>query len=119
MAIITLNGKTFMGKVISIKIDDQVITTEEKNINISIQGDVDSLHVDACSKLDVTGNVKKLSTTSGDIKIGGNVEGGITSVSGDVTIKGNITGNIQTVSGDVSSGETIKGNVSTISGDIN
>ena len=40
-------------------------------------------------------------TTSGDVRVGGNVAEDVTTVSGEVVVKGDIKGNIKTVSGDI------------------
>lgn len=119
---ITINGKTITssksivitnGKVI---IDGNDATPMDKTINISVQGDVENLHVDVCSKIQITGNAKTVHSTSADIEISGSVNGNVGSTSGDISC-GNVTGNIQTVSGDVKC-EEVKGSVSTLSGDI-
>ena len=51
------------------------INTDEKVINITIEGDVERLEVDYCSSIRITGNAKRVKTLNGDIEIGGNVEG--------------------------------------------
>ena len=102
---IVINGKSYIGNSVSIKnnkitIDGNVIETEEKNIKIEIQGDIEELKVDECDSVKVTGNVKNLTT-----------------MSGDVTVKGDVSGNVKTMSGDVECGK-VGGNISTMSGDI-
>ena len=102
---ITINGKTYLssgnisivnGTVI---MDSEKFSTDEKIINISIEGDMNTLEVDCCDKVSIKGEVGRVSTVSGDIECG-NVNGGISSVSGDVRC-GNVGGSISTVSGDV------------------
>lgn len=102
---ITINGKTYSssgnisvinGKVI---MDGGEFTTEDKIINIHVEGDMNTLEVDCCDKVTVNGEVGRVSTVSGDIECR-NVNGGVSSVSGDVRC-GNIGGNVSTVSGDV------------------
>lgn len=121
--IVNINGTTYTssksitvidGKVI---IDGNDVTPSGKEINISIEGSVENLEVDACSKVTVNGNVKTLRTTSGDIDVKGNVEGSISTTSGDIDCGGNIGGDVKTVSGDVDCGK-ISGNVSSVSGDV-
>jgi acetyl/propionyl-CoA carboxylase alpha subunit len=102
---IVINGKSYTGNSVSIKnnkitIDGSVIETEEKNIKIEIQGDIEELKVDECDSVKVTGSVKNLTT-----------------MSGDVTVKGDVSGNVKTMSGDVECGK-VGGNISTMSGDI-
>lgn len=106
MSNITINGKSYRGNSVSI-IGNQVIIDgvkqdmpDEKNIIISIEGNVDTLSVDACNKITVSGTVKTLKTMSGDVKCG-DVEGDIKTMSGDVKCK-SVSGKIKTMSGDIS-----------------
>lgn len=89
----------------------------DKVVNITIDGDVESLHVDCCSTLSVDGNVKTLKSGSGDVTVSGNVSGNISTGSGDVNCCNVEEGDVTTGSGDV---HCIKvgGRVSTGSGDI-
>lgn len=100
-------------------IDDNLVDTgDSKTINISVEGDLDTLVVDYADKVSITGNVKgSASTTSGDISIGGD-SGSAGSTSGDIKVKGNVTGSISTTSGDVEVGGSVGGRINTISGDI-
>jgi hypothetical protein len=105
MSTVVINNNTYSGNNIVISkgkviIDGKDVTPDSKEININIQGDINELKVDACDKLSVTGNVKNVSTKSGDIDITGNVEGSIQTMSGDVDC-GNVGGSISTMSGDV------------------
>ena len=75
------------------------------------------MDVDYCSNLKVQGDVKDISTTSGDVSITGNVTGSIQATSGDIDVRGNVGGSVQTSSGDVECYE-VAGNVKTRSGDI-
>lgn len=118
---INVNGKTFAssrsivisnGKVI---IDGKDVTPAEKEITITVTGDVNSLEVDYCNKIDITGNVGKLSSTSADVNVTGN-SGDINTVSGDVDVEGD-AGSIETVSGDVDC-MNVAGSVDTLSGNI-
>lgn len=88
------NGRVFIdGKEIDIDKDQKVI-------NIEITGDVKSLIVDSCDKVTVGGNVERIGTVSGDVRVGGDVGGSISTVSGDVRC-GEIAGSVSTVSGDI------------------
>ena len=105
MNTITINGNTYSGNNIVVTngkviVNGKDVTPDSKEINISVQGDIDELKVDSCNKVSVTGNVKSVSTKSGDIDIAGNVEGSVQTMSGDVDC-GNINGAISTMSGDI------------------
>lgn len=121
MAQIVINNKTVIGKSISILnnrviVDGKSVELEEsKVINISVEGDVENLSVDVCETVKVTGNVKKLSTVSGDVDCG-HVEGNVETTSGEV-ICGDVNGSVKTMSGDVVA-SVVKGSVNTLSGDI-
>ncbi|MBO4516167.1 hypothetical protein J5751_01735 [bacterium] len=121
-----INGRVFTGNNISINCGRIVIDGEEcvnvkelpeKEINITITGDVSDLKVDYCNRVQVNGSVKKLQTASGDVEVDGNVTGGIQTASGDVDVTGNVDGDVQTASGDVDCGN-VSGRVSTMSGNI-
>lgn len=105
MSTIRINNNSYVGNSVVITngkiiIDGKDVTPNSKEINISIEGDINELKVDACNKVSVTGNVKNVSTKSGDIEVTGNVEGSIQTMSGDVEC-GNVGGSISTMSGDV------------------
>lgn len=109
MAQIIINRKNFVGGNIHIGngkviIDGKDVTSEynseEKEINITVTGDIQSLEVDSCNKVLVTGNTGPVKTVSGDVDITGDVAGSVNTVSGDVDC-GNIAGSVRTVSGDI------------------
>ena len=121
---VTINGKTITsngsisiinGKVIIDGVEQD--TGDAKEINISIEGDVKTLNAPGCNTIEVSGNVDKLSTSSGDVEVGGNVYQGIQCSSGDVEVEGDVAGDIQTSSGDVKCGK-VEGDVTTTSGSI-
>lgn len=104
---ISINGKVFghgnniciqNGKVI---IDGVVSESSEKVINITIDGDVDTLDVDCANQISITGNVKKVKTQTGDVDISGNVEGNVETQTGDVDIEGSVSGDVDTTTGDI------------------
>jgi len=106
MSRITINGNSYSGDSIvvtngKVVIDGKDVTPDSKEINISVDGNIDELKVDACDKVLVTGSVKNIST-----------------ISGDVGVTGDVGGSIQTISGDVECG-CVEDSVSTISGDVN
>lgn len=102
---IIINGISYSGNNITIQngkviVDGKNLTPEDKEINILIEGNIDSVKVDYCNELLIKGDAGNIST-----------------VSGDVSVLGKVTGSIMTTSGDVDC-TTISGNVSTVSGDI-
>lgn len=103
---ITINGKTITSSGNIIVSNGRVIvggtdvTPEGKEIIIVVNGNVDKLEVDACSKVTITGNANNVKTVSGDIEIQGAVSGSVSSVSGDVDC-GDIKGSVSTISGDI------------------
>lgn len=105
MSRVTINGKTYIGNNIivsngKIMIDEKNVTSDDKVIIITVNGNIDSLKVDTCNKLGIIGNVTNVNTVSGDVDINGNVSGSIQTVSGDVKCK-NVGGSINTLSGDI------------------
>lgn len=105
MSSVTINGKTYIGNNIIVSngkiiIDEKNVTSDDKVINITVNGNIDSLKVDTCNKLEIIGNVTNVNTVSGDVDINGDVSGSIQTVSGDVKCK-NVGGSINTLSGDI------------------
>lgn len=105
MNTISINGNTYSGNSIvvtnsKIIINGKDVTPDSKEINIKVDGNIDELKVDACNKVEVTGDVSNLKTQSGDVEISGNVTGSIQTMSGDVDC-GTVGGSISTMSGDV------------------
>jgi len=105
MSTITINGNTYSGNSIVVTngkviINGKDVTPEGKEINITVEGNIDELKVDACNKVSVTGSVKSIITKSGDIEVTGDVDGNIQTMSGDVDC-GHVQGSISTMSGDV------------------
>ncbi len=77
------------------------VTPDSKIINISIEGDINTLSVDSCRKIDVIGNIGSIKTTSGDVSIEGYINGSIQTMSGDVKCGGSVNGGVTTMSGDI------------------
>lgn len=120
-AYIQINGKTYRGDNLSIingkfVIDNEDVTPNEKEIRIEVNGNIGTLNVDVCEDLQITGDVDKVRTLSGDITITGNARSKVETQSGDI-VCGDVYGNVKTMSGDVKSGH-ISGDVNTMSGDI-
>lgn len=122
MAII-IDNQTFYGNNVTIRnnkiiVDGVDVTNQlpdQKTYNIKIDGNVDKLDVATCNELKISGDVKDLSTASGDVYCA-NITGNISTQSGDVDC-GGVGGSISTMSGDVTC-ETVAGSVKTMSGDI-
>jgi len=123
---VTINGKTITttgAGSVSI-INGEVFingkkqdTGDAKEINISIEGNVEKLKAQGCNTVSVSGDVTSLSTSSGDVEVEGNVLAGIQCSSGDVEVEGDVSGSIKTSSGDVKCGR-VAGDVKTMSGNI-
>ena len=86
------------GKVIADGVD---VTPDAKEISITVNGNVDKLEADACSKISVTGDVGSVKTQSGDVDVKGAINGSVQTMSGDVDCGGPIGGSVSTMSGDV------------------
>ena len=120
---IKIDNISYSGRSISISrnkiiIDGKDVTEnhkDSKNITISVAGDLESLDVDYCDKIEIAGNVGKARTGSGDINCA-SITNGAQTGSGDIECE-SITGDVQTGSGDVKT-TTITGSVRTGSGDI-
>lgn len=107
MASITINGVTISGSrsvVVrngQVIVDGKNVTPEDvKEINITVNGNVGKLDVDACQTISVTGDVSSVGTLSGDVTIDGDVKGSVKTLSGDVAC-GSVGGSVMTMSGDV------------------
>ena len=123
MNTININGVSYQSKgnitVINGKviIDGDDVTPNGKEINISIDGNIENLDIDVCSKLSITGDVNRLKTTSGDVEVSGNIKGSVNTMSGDVECRGDVDGDITTMSGDVDCGK-VAGSIKSTSGNI-
>lgn len=105
MGSITINGNSYVGNSIVVSngkviIDSKDMTVDGKQINITINGNINDLKVDSCEKISVKGNVGSIKTTSGDVDIVGDVSGSVQTMSGDVDCS-NIEGSVSTMSGDI------------------
>ena len=90
--------------------------SNEKEINITIEGNVDCLQVQCAGTITVNGDTKSVKTGSGNVTVTGCVKGNINTGSGDVRC-GNVEEDINTGSGDVHCGN-VGGRVTTMSGDV-
>lgn len=116
MAKIKIGSKEYEGKNIEIKkgdiyIDGNYVHTQTpgNNINITIQGDIETL-AGHFGDVTINGKADLVSTKSGDVTVNGSVKGNVDSNSGDINVSGDVSGNVNTTSGDI--------NVNTVSGDI-
>ena len=110
MSTVVINGKTYRGNgnvsIINGKIllngkpVEDLESIDEKVINITVNGDVDKIDVDACNSIDVKGNVDVVKTMSGDVEVHGDVTGDVKTMSGDIDC-GNVGGNASSMSGDI------------------
>lgn len=119
-ASVTINGISYSGNNISMSngnviVDGKIIESDDKQIFIKVEGNIQSLNIPSCKKLEVNGDVGSLVTVSGEVKCQ-NVGGSIKTTSGDVNCL-TVAGDVNTTSGDVS-GTTFIGNVKTVTGDI-
>ncbi len=102
---IRINGVEYGGNSISINndnivIDGKKIKVSEKQISIIVTGNIDTIDIDQCENIGVTGDVRTVKTMSGDVLVGGNVTGDIKTMAGDVTCA-DVSGKIKTMSGDI------------------
>lgn len=81
-------------------VDGKDVTPDAKQVQIHIEGNIETLQVDACEKVSVSGNAGSVRTISGDVDVSGNVLGSISSISGDIDCT-EIKGSVSTVSGNV------------------
>ena len=120
MSTIIINGNRYNGDNITVRnnkviIDGKDMTPDSKEINITVEGNVEDLDIDYCNNIEINGNVNNLRSGSGDVTCN-DVQNGVQTGSGDVDCT-NINGYVQTGSGDVNA-ETITGSVKTGSGNI-
>ncbi len=121
---VTINGKTITSSGSISIINGKVYidgkeqeTGDEKVINISIEGNVEKLEAPGCGTITVSGNAGTVSTTSGDVEIGGDVHSGVSSTSGNIEVEGNVSGNLSSTSGNIKC-KNVVGDVRTMSGNI-
>lgn len=106
----TIGGKTFRNAR-NVVIDDNGSIT----INGKIAGEIKDFEQKGVVKIEITGDVGELSSSSADVTVNGNATS-IRTQSGDVRCK-DVHGSVSTVSGDVLCGN-VSGSVNTMSGDI-
>lgn len=105
-AIFNINGGNFEGSNLNVKhnkiyIDGKLVEIEDKVINITVNGNIETLKVDSADTVKVTGNVGELKTMSAPVKITGDILGDVETMSGSVKCN-HIQGNVKTMSGNIS-----------------
>ena len=120
-----VNGKAISGSVITIENGRMLVDgkpfedwseSDEKIINITINGNVEALDVISCNSITVNGDAKKVKTGSGDVNVKFSVFGDVHTGSGDVECK-DVEGDVSTGSGNVRCGN-VRGRVSTGTGNV-
>ena len=81
-------------------VDGKEIGTEEKEINIIVEGNLDKLEVDCCNSIKVNGVTKDVEVSNGNITISGDVKGNVNNINGNIIAKV-INGNCKTKNGDI------------------
>lgn len=69
--------------------------------NIVVQGSVGQVSGDFAN-IEVTENAGSVSTMSGRVEVGGDVQGSVSTMSGRVEVDGSVKGNVSTISGRIS-----------------
>ena len=102
---ITINGKSYKGNNISVsngvvKIDGKIQHDDDsKQINISVVGNLQTLEVDSCEMIMVTGEVDSVVSYNGNVKCG-NVNGWVTTTNGNIKA-GDVSGDATTKNGNI------------------
>ena len=81
-------------------VDGKEIETEEKVINIIVEGNLDKLEVDCCNSIKVNGVTKDIEVSNGNISINGDVKGNVNNINVNIIAKA-INGNCKTINGDI------------------
>lgn len=104
---ITINRKSFQGKNLSmlgdkIYIDGKLITGDDnqKEINITVDANIESLHIDYCNNLHVIGDCQSVVSKNGDILIKGNVIGDVINKNGNIICR-DVAGNVDNKNGTI------------------
>jgi len=104
---IVINGKSFKGNSVSISgnniiIDGNVVDglEDEKVINIKVDGNIETLDIDNCDKIDITGECGVVTSKNGNIMIKGNVSGDVTNKNGNIMCH-SVGGDVETKNGNI------------------
>jgi hypothetical protein len=108
-SIIRVNNVEYRGNSISISNGKVIIdgvevkgTKDEKKINIVVEGNLESLDVDCCDKVEINGSADQVKTLSGNVHVKGDVTDSIKTMSGNVHVSGAVGGKVKTMSGNIS-----------------
>lgn len=69
-------------------------------VNITINGDIESLEADSCDTISINGNANNVISKNGDVSVSGNIEGNAESKNGNITAN-TIQGNAETKNGNI------------------
>ena len=69
-------------------------------INITVNGDVESINADSCDTISINGNANYVNTKNGNVSVSGNIEGNAESKNGNITAN-TIHGNAETKNGNI------------------
>lgn len=103
---ITINGKIYSGNSISVNNDIVIIDgkrvddDDKKVINIKVEGNIETLDVDYCDEINITGDCKTVTSKNGNIQVKGNVSGDVTSKNGNIVCR-DVTGDVETKNGNI------------------
>ena len=81
-------------------VDGKEIGTEEKEINIIVERNLDKLEVDYCNSIKVNGVTKDVEVSNGNITISGDVKGNVNNINGNIIAKV-VNENCKTKNGDI------------------
>ena len=81
-------------------VDGKEIGTEEKEINIIVERNLDKLEVDCCNSIKVNGVTKDVEVSNGNITISGDVKGNVNNINGNIIAKV-VNENCKTKNGDI------------------
>lgn len=100
---VVINGKSYTGNNVTVNndqvfIDGQLVSSSQPAITIEVTGDVEKLETTS-GNVTVNGDAGEVKTVSGGVRCG-HVMGNATSTSGNIRCH-YVNGNIHTVSGDV------------------
>jgi hypothetical protein len=104
---IQINGKTYKGNNISmnngkILIDGKAVEghEDEKVINVTVNGNINSLAIDDCEEIKITGECGAVTSKNGNIVVKGNVTGDAISKNGNIVCS-NVGGSAETKNGNI------------------
>ena len=92
--VITINGK---------KVSDLNELSDEKEIHIIIEGDIESLNCDYCEDIEVKGSAKNVKTHNGNVTVNQDVTGNVSTHNGNVMC-GKVGGDVDTHNGNIMHG---------------